>query len=163
MLIQATGRPSALIEATRFITPASMLPNMSTCSLRPVLELLITWLRTRKQVVAPFGSLAEWPQINLVRGANLTTVSAIGPSGHPNPVKFGLRCAGGLTPPLYLQPGSPCPTSRFHRTQVCEVSRRAGDHHAAQFREPRLHFGLRQADVDFLIELVDDRDGSFFR
>src|SRR5512143_611952 len=76
--------------------------------------------------------------------------------------QFRLRPADGLLHLDIRRPDYLAPLLGFIGHELCEVSRRAGDHHAAQVCEPRLHLGGRQANVDFMVELVDDRGGSFF-
>src|SRR6266581_2836423 len=37
-----------------------------------------------------------------------------------------------------------------------EIGRRAGKHRAAKIGKPRLHLGIGERRIDFLVELVDD-------
>ena len=40
--------------------------------------------------------------------------------------------------------------------ELSEVGGRAGNHRATEIGEPRLHLGIGERRIDFLIELVDD-------
>ena len=51
------------------------------------------------------------------------------------------------------------PLLGFVGDELAEVGGRAGKHRAAKVGEPRIHLGIGEGRVDFLVELVDDLGG----